>query len=205
MLSLSTDKQIVSVGAHNLMDMHKGLEFFLDALKLLDKEKFLVLLFGEIDTNILNSIAQECISFGYVSDKNLLRNIYAASDVFVAPSLVEPFGKTVGESMACATPVVCFASAGGAPELIEHKEDGYVVENLESYDLAQGILWLLENRALKDISDKCASKIINQFSAKEAAAKYIELYTNKKEQAIVKRSSHIKSKNHFLLNLSKSS
>lgn len=203
-LSVNTDKQIISVGAHNLMDVHKGLEFFLDALELLDKEKFLVLLFGELDTNVLNRITQEYISFGYVSDKDLLRSIYVASDVFVAPSLVEPFGKTVGESMACGTPVVCFASAGGAPELIEHKKDGYVVENLESYDLAQGILWILENRALKDISNKCANKIISQFSAKEAAAKYIELYNKKKEQVFVKSSSHIKGKNSFLSNLSKS-
>jgi len=203
-LSLKTHKQIISIGAHNLMDMHKGLEFLLDALKLLDKEEFLVLLFGDLDTKLLDGIAQECISFGYVSDKNFLRNIYAASDVFVAPSLVEPFGKTVGESMACGTPVVCFASAGGAPELIEHKEDGYVVEKLESYDLAQGILWILENRVLKDISNKCANKIMNRFSAKEAASKYIELYKKKKAQVIVNTNSCIKSKNNFTLNLCKS-
>jgi len=40
------------------------------------------------------------------------RLFYSAIDVFVTPSLVETFGNTAMEAMACGTPVVGYATSG---------------------------------------------------------------------------------------------
>lgn len=203
-LGLATNKKIISIGAHSLMDEHKGLHYFFEALSMLHKESYLVLFFGQIDEVMLKSVPQEFVSFGYLHDKNILRNIYAVSDVFVAPSLLEPFGKTIGESMACGTPVVCFEECGGGAELIEHKEDGYLAKKFEPNDLVEGILWILKNGSRKDLSRRCAEKILSHFSPKESAKKYIDLYEKKKHQTFKKNTTIGESGNSLVSNFCKS-
>lgn len=48
------------------------------------------------------------------------------------------------EALACGTP--CLAcQIGGMPDLIEHKQKGYLAHPLATEDLAQGIAWVLES------------------------------------------------------------
>ena len=49
------------------------------------------------------------------------------------------------EALACGTPCVAF-KIGGMPDLIEHKQNGYLAHPLATEDLAQGIAWVLESR-----------------------------------------------------------
>lgn len=51
----------------------------------------------------------------------------------------EPFGLSVVESMACGTPVVAF-NKGSMPELIEHRQNGYLVKNISEAVEAVGDL-----------------------------------------------------------------
>lgn len=55
---------------------------------------------------------------------------YAASDVFVMPTIYEPFGLVFGEAMACGLPVVA-SNRSGAADWIEHGRDGFVVDPLD--------------------------------------------------------------------------
>jgi alpha-maltose-1-phosphate synthase len=52
--------------------------------------------------------------------------LYSHADVFVCPSVYEPFGIINLEAMSCETPVVA-AAVGGIPEIVVHGETGMLV------------------------------------------------------------------------------
>ena len=68
-----------------------------------------------------------------------------ASDVFVLPSLGEPFGLVALEALACGVPVIA-SDVGGLKEYIVDKETGFIVPPGNSKSLAQAILNVLENK-----------------------------------------------------------
>jgi glycosyltransferase involved in cell wall biosynthesis len=103
---------------------YKGFDKFLEALYFLDKSKCFLCFFGYTDTAILKSVEFEYPSFGFLHDGISLRLLYNCADIFVVPSIMEAFGKTLVESMSCGTPVVCF-DASGPKDIVFHKVDGY--------------------------------------------------------------------------------
>jgi glycosyltransferase involved in cell wall biosynthesis len=76
-----------------------------------------------------------------------LRELYAATDLVVVPSLYEPFGLVALESMACGIPVVA-SDTGGLPELIEDEGSGILVPPGDHVALARALLRLLSDREL---------------------------------------------------------
>ncbi len=74
--------------------------------------------------------------------------VMAALDVFAHPSWEEPFGMVFLEAGALEKPVVCWAS-GGAPEVIVHGETGLLVERGSVPALAEALVTLLEDPALR--------------------------------------------------------
>ncbi len=89
--------------------------------------------FGPIEVDIL----------GKVSSENLI-NIYNQSDVVVLSSTSESFGKVLVEANACGKPVVSTATTG-AKEIIQDGYNGYLVSIGDAEDLAEKILYLLNN------------------------------------------------------------
>ena len=67
-----------------------------------------------------------------------VRPYYAVSDVFVMPTLYEPFGLVFGEAMACGLPVVA-STQSGAADWIEHGVDGFVVDALDMPAIVKSI------------------------------------------------------------------
>jgi len=177
-LKIITKKQIILYGAQNPQSKRKGWDIFLETLKKLDKSKYFLLIFGNFwSQKALDNIGIEYKTLGFVEDKKILNAVYSSADLFVASSIQEAFGKTWAEAMACKTPVVCFNNTS-ASEIVNHKINGYVVENFDSNELKEGIDWLSEEIKKKNYNrDGIRDKIIN-FDAKVIAKKYIDLYKN---------------------------
>lgn len=73
-------------------------------------------------------------------------DLLALCDVFVLPSLGEPFGRVLIEAMAMARAVVA-TDAGGVPEIVIHGETGLLVPPAQPKPLAEAVLGLLEDPA----------------------------------------------------------
>jgi glycosyltransferase involved in cell wall biosynthesis len=58
---------------------------------------------------------------GRLNDDISLALVYAAADIFVAPSIEDNLPNTVMEALACGIPSVAF-KIGGMPDMIEHQE-----------------------------------------------------------------------------------
>jgi glycosyltransferase involved in cell wall biosynthesis len=71
-----------------------------------------------------------------------LRRLHHQASIFVMPSLVEAFGVALLEAMASGTPVVA-TRVGGIPELVQHGENGWLVEPDDPEELAEAILAVL--------------------------------------------------------------
>ena len=177
-LNILTSKQIILYGAQNPQSKRKGWDIFIKALKKLDKSNFYLLIFGNFwSQKILDDIGIEYKNLGFVDNKKIINAIYSSADIFVAPSLQEAFGKTFAESMLCETPVVCFSDTS-ISEIVDHKVNGYIVENVDADELKDGINWLSkELRNNNYVKGRARPKVID-FDAKIIAKKYIEIYKN---------------------------
>jgi glycosyltransferase involved in cell wall biosynthesis len=83
---------------------------------------------------------------------------YYNTDVFVFPSIWnEGFGAPPVEAMAAGTPVVATRS-GGIVETVRDHETGFLVEKNDCHALAEAILQLLEDDALRERMGRAARK-----------------------------------------------
>lgn len=174
-LNIISSKKIILFGSTSSFDSYKGFSIFVDALRFLDNKKYFLCFFGHVDFKIIDKLGFECKTFGYIYNNILLRLIYSCSDVFVAPSLMDAFGKTLAEAMACGTPVVCF-DATGPKDIVDHKLNGYKASAFDPFDLAQGIEWIANNPDYDKLCESAREKAIKEFDNKVIAKKYINLY-----------------------------
>ena len=175
-LNFPKNKKIVLCGSTNIEDFYKGFDLFLKSLLKLNRDVYHFVFFGSIRTNILKKYKICYTNLSYLTDTVSLRLAYSSADVFVAPSRMEAFGKTIVESMSCKTPVVCF-DATGPKDIIDHKENGYKAIPFDPEDLANGINWVTSPHTnYKKLMVSAREKAIDAFDSKTIAQKYIKLY-----------------------------
>jgi glycosyltransferase involved in cell wall biosynthesis len=113
---------------------------------------------------------------GVLSDDSQLARAYAAADVFVAPSLQDNLPNTVMEALSCGTPCVAF-DVGGMPDLIEHRDTGYLARAYEVEDLAAGLEWVCSDRnRQRALSARAREKVLTAYSPKIIAERHMALY-----------------------------
>jgi len=148
-LNIDAGETVVAFGAISVNSPYKGWVYLQKALELLKQdplsENISVLIFGSVyNQEIADAIPFKTKFMGYLKDEFSTSVIYNAADVFIAPSLAEAFGYVVMESLSCGTPVVGF-NVGGIPDMISHKENGYLAKYKDAEDLAEGIRYCIQN------------------------------------------------------------
>lgn len=174
-IGIQTEKKIILAGAQAPTDFYKGFDKYLQAIQYLNREKYHLCLFGHVDPTSLSELGFSYSSLGFLHDHTSLRLAYSAADVFVAPSIMEAFGKTLAESMACGTPVVCF-DATGPRDIVDHKINGYRAKPFCPVDLARGIDWVCGEENTLGIGRAARRKSVEYFDNKVTAKQYIALY-----------------------------
>lgn len=177
----SSNKMSILFGATNAQTPYKGFEYLVKMLEELTdmipnvEQKYCLQFVGT--NKIENAIIEkfECTFWGFVTEQKEMARIYSLADVFVCPSLDDNLPSMVMESMACETPVVAFTT-GGIPDMIEHKQNGYLAEYKNAKDLAKGMIWILNNNQEGKIGVEARNKVLNNYAQEIVAEKHIGLY-----------------------------
>lgn len=81
-------------------------------------------------------------------DPKLHNQLLNESAIFLAPSIMEGWGLTVGEAMICGNAIVC-SEADGFKEMVSNGKEGLIVPIKNADALANGLMTLIENSALR--------------------------------------------------------
>lgn len=109
-------------------------------------------------------------------DEDKLARLYTESDIVAAPSLSESFGLTYVEAMASAKPVIAF-NAGAAPEIVAHNQTGILVETNNIPELADAIVRLAGNAALRrEMGERGYQRTRTKFSIRAMVNETIGCY-----------------------------
>ncbi len=182
-LNLPQNKQLVMFGAIKATsNRRKGYHFLRAALRSLCQlgwqDKIELIVVGSSQPDNQESWEFKTHYLGKLSDDISLAQVYAAADVLVAPSLQDNLPNTVVEAIACGTPCAAF-KIGGIPEIIEHQQNGYLVQPFEVEDLAKGIAWILESKERHHkLCVQAREKAEQEFSQELQARCYASLYTD---------------------------
>lgn len=155
----------------------KGITHLLDAFEQVQKKnEFTVSLLLVGDGPEERGLKQQCINraiknvvFAGFKQKPDLPALYAMSDVFVFPTLGDPYGLVVDEAMACSLPVISTRAAGEIRDRIEDGINGYIVPPENASALSERMLELTRNAELRDkMGERSYQKIKNHTPEKWA-------------------------------------
>jgi glycosyltransferase involved in cell wall biosynthesis len=170
------------IGTIGRMVTEKGQIYLIEALKYLKTEwKDLKCLFvgdGPLRSQLMQmardfGIEEMCIFTGIRED---IEDIYPILDIFVLPSIREPFGLVLLEAMATEVPVIATAS-GGPLDIIRSGINGILVPPKDSSALANAVIIVLNNKELARTMGLAARKKVEQeFSVEKMVAEAEKVY-----------------------------
>jgi UDP-glucose:(heptosyl)LPS alpha-1,3-glucosyltransferase len=186
--NLATDEPLIVFAA---MDFRrKGLETLLAALSKIhhrrgERPKLLVLGDGEI-----GAYRRRATSLGlgrsviFAGRQSRIEAFYGAADLFVLPTIYEPFPNVNLEAMACGLPVITTETAGGA-DIVVPGENGFLIPDAWAVDeLAEQIAQFFrlsggERERLSLRSIETARRFTVEENARQTAAVLEEVWREK--------------------------
>ena len=183
-VGLPNDRRVILFVSQRVTDPRKGISYFVEAVSRLVgqhpemKDNTGVAILGGHAEEVASLLALPSYPLGYVSNPSQIVNVYNAADVFVLPSLEDNLPNTLMEAMACGVPCVGF-HVGGIPEMIHHQVNGYVAQERDAADLAEGIHYVLADADYATLSRECLHHVAQKYSQQSVANRYIEEYQNR--------------------------
>lgn len=171
-LGLPQDKKTILILAkRGISNPWKGGSYAEDAIQILAdrQDLFIINIGGDDNTTVGN---RKFISF--IKDESILAKYYSAADILLYPSLADNCPLVALEAQACGLPLVTFKT-GGIPEIIGHKETGYLADYKSTSDLINGLKFCLESNLL-EMSRKSTQNAAARFSLGTMVDKYTKLY-----------------------------
>lgn len=112
-----------------------------------------------------------------------LSGVYAEMDVFVMPSLIEGFGLTALEAMACGLPVIVSENTFGA-DIIEDGVNGFVVPIRDPYAIQERIEWLYADGELRRSMGANARSTAAQYTWANYGRRVVDLTLGPSSQGV---------------------
>jgi glycogen synthase len=171
------------------LTIQKGLPNFLKAAKEVvarrPKTMFLIVGNGEQYLELLElaaqlGIAKNVIFTGFQRGKNW-RDAFRIADLFVMPSVSEPFGLTPLEAIPYGTPSIVSKQSGVSEVL----HNCLKVDFWDTHEMANQILAVVNNDELRDELHKNALLEYNRMSWNNAADKLMGMYHQHKREAVL--------------------
>jgi glycosyltransferase involved in cell wall biosynthesis len=168
------------------IDAYKGLETLLLALKILKSENTNIrcIIIGkdfgykdELCSKIKELALSDLVDVKEFVCQDKLVQVYHSALVTILPSSSEGFPLTIIESMATGTPFLA-TPVGVIPELVESSNAGLLIPVSDAKSLSQAIKQLYHDCSLWDLMSRNGRKYASQFTIKEIARKYYDMYSS---------------------------
>lgn len=159
----------------------KGLEYLIGAFKrvLREIDARLIMVGEGSEESTLRDLVRRTALQEKVRFAGFQSNPYrymSRSSVFAFPSLSEGFGMVLVEAMACGLPVVATDCVAGPSEILQNGRCGILVPVADEDALAQGIVTILTNAALRDRLAAEALRRVADFEPAKVVASYEQLF-----------------------------
>ncbi len=160
------------------LTIQKGPDWFIQAashvLKFRPNTRFVVVGDGDMFPSLINKAISLGISdrISFSGFREDVREFYSLADLFVMPSVSEPFGLTALEAMASKTPII-ISKQSGVSEVVSHC---FKVDFWDTMEMANKIIGLLDNSPLSNEMKKNAFSELQSFSWNSVADQCINVY-----------------------------
>jgi len=157
-LDLPEDAFVIVTGGASLTDENKNVPWLLEQLSALpDLDGIIILAFGEGAVPVPHDLNVRFT--GGIRERHDLARLLAAADVFVSASLMETYGLTLVEAMACGTPAIAFR-VGGIPEAAPDGQAAILCPQKDGAALIEAINKLRNSPHLRASLGNAASEMV---------------------------------------------
>ncbi|MFW5982904.1 MAG: glycosyltransferase family 4 protein [bacterium] len=171
------EKMILAVGR---LEKLKGFELLMQAFKeagLPDEWKLKIIGDGKHKETLIkyrneSGLKDKVIFPGRIKD---MGEVYGKASVFVLSSRHEGFPNALIEAMSLGLPVISFNCNYGPNEIIDHRENGILVDNQDTNKLAKEIHDLVHNQKERTRLGKNASLVKEKYSQQKIMKRWKEL------------------------------
>ena len=161
--------------------LQKGVDYFVRMAKIVLEYKpktfFVIAGSGDMENQIIElandlGISKNILFTGFVRG-NTIDMLYRSADVFIMPSLSEPFGIAPLEAIVQGTPVI-ISKQSGVSEVVSHalKVDFWDIEGM-----ANKVIAVLEYPKLSETLVEHSTKQVKEITWTNASRKLIDIYT----------------------------
>ncbi|WP_459836439.1 glycosyltransferase family 4 protein [Clostridium carnis] len=172
-LGLENKVTIVSVGRY---EHRKGFDILLNSIKNI-KEDIQVLIIGgnenEEYSELLTGI-EDKVHFINFCNKELLKEYYCASDIFVLPTRYDIWGLVIGEAMSYGLPIITTDKCLAGISMIKNEENGFIVPINNSNRIESALRELIVNENLRYNMGKNNINKIKKYSIENSSKIDIE-------------------------------
>ena len=174
-----TEKRVVSIARYS---HEKGIDLLLKAWSMVQKQisDWRLDVYGDGDRTHYEQLVDElqidrerCCLHARTDD---VEKEYRISSIFVLSSRFEGFGMVLTEAMACGLPVVAFDCPWGPRSIINDGDDGSLVENGNVEALADSLVRLMGDAALRQRMAANGIKNVQRFSIDYIAECWKDLF-----------------------------
>jgi len=166
------------VGMLGRLEPVKGAESFIAAAARVQESVPEAVLVVAGDGSERSGLAPRAAAAGValIGDVSCASGFLNALDVVVVPSLSEAFGLVAAEASALGKPVVA-TSTGGLPEVVEHGVSGLLVPPRDPVALADAIVRLLGDPAMRERMGEAGQRIVRErFGLERMADELVAVY-----------------------------
>ena len=164
----------------------KGIDLFINLAKKINNEQVIFLIAGACrdPEKIGDTYTQESLdtairgepNINYIGYQSDVENIYKSSDIIIMPSRWdEPFGLINIEAGAAYKPVVA-TKVGGIPEIINHADNGFLVNRDDLESLVYYTKKLIEDENLRHAMGNRARQVVKEKFTHKPIRKLEEIY-----------------------------
>ncbi|WP_075880507.1 glycosyltransferase family 4 protein [Vreelandella massiliensis] len=161
-----------------LVDRIKGQRILLQAAQALEHQapdtQIIFLGDGE-DAETLKEESSSLSNVSWLGFKSNIADYLAGLDVFAFPSRNEGLGSVVLDVMQLGVPVIA-TNVGGLPDIVKHEQTGLLIPSEDADALANSIMRLRKNAALRQRLAQGAHERLEHYSPQSMAASYWRLY-----------------------------